>query len=78
MNSQVYIKKAAEDHFKSRFKDPRKALLGNQMKVIVHIPSFFTKEEGLQIGKAISLEEIKHVLSSSAKDKIPSPNGWIV
>ena len=29
VNSQVYIKKATEDHFKSLFKDPRKALIGN-------------------------------------------------
>ena len=49
------------------------------MKVIKHYdPTFFSREEDLQVGKSIIIEEVESVQSKFAKDKIPGPNGWII
>ena len=64
--SQDKIELAAESFFKSLFKDQKSALIGNQLKVLEHYPSFFTREEGLKLGKEITLEEIQKVLLNFA------------
>ena len=46
------------------------------MKVVSHYPSFFTREEGMQISKPISLEEMESVLTKFDKYKIPRLDGW--
>ena len=47
--SRDKIKLAAKSFFKSLFKDHKNALIGNQLKVLEHYPSFFTREEGLEL-----------------------------
>ena len=46
------------------------------MKVLEHYPAFFSREEGIQIGNHISLEELKNVLSSFERDKISDLDSW--
>ena len=76
--SQDKIKLVAEAHFKVLSKDQKKSLIGNQLKVLEHFPSFFTKEEGLELGKEITIDEVQKVLSKFSKDKILGPDGWSV
>ena len=52
--------------------------LQNQLKVLKKFPSFYTREEGLEVGKEISLEEIQKVLFRFSKDENPIPNGWTI
>lgn len=67
--SQDKIKLVAQTHFKSLFKYQQKAIIGNQLKVLEHYPSFFTREEGLNLGRDITLDEIQIILHKFAKDK---------
>ena len=78
ISSRDKIKKDAETHFKSLFKDQRKYIIGNQMKVIEHYPSFFSKEEGLEVGREITLDEIQKGLSRFSKYKSTGPDAWNV
>ena len=55
--------------FINHFKDLGSLYMGNQMKVIEHYLDFFTRERGLQVGKSITTEEVKSVLTKFAKDK---------
>lgn len=61
-HSKDKIKMAAESCSKSSFNDHQKALIGNQLKVLELYPSFFSKEDGLDIGREITLDEIHNVL----------------
>ena len=76
--SQDKIKLVAEAHFKVLSKDQKKSLIGNQLKVLEHFPSFFTKEEGLELGKEITIDEVQKVLSKFSKDKSPGLDGWSI
>ena len=48
------------------------------MKVIEHYPSFFSKEEGLEVGREITLAEIQKALSRFSKYKSTGTDGWNV
>ena len=76
VSSQGNIKKFVEDHFKTLFRDHGRSQIGNQMKVLEKYPTYFSREEGLQIGNPITLEELKHALCSFERDKIFGPDGW--
>ena len=76
VSSQSNIKKVVEDQFKFLFRDQGRAQISKQMKVLEHYPAFFSREEGIQIGNHISLEELKNVLSSFARDKMLGPDSW--
>ena len=53
-------------------------LFSNQLMVLEQFPSLFTREEGLDLGKEINLEEIKKFLQNFAKDKSLGLDGWTV
>ena len=60
------------------FKENGRTSIENQFKVVSFYPSFFSSEEAIQIGVPISMDEIKNVLITFSKDKIPGPGGWPV
>ena len=62
------IQLEAVNFFGNLYVDPRKVNISNQMDILKHFPSFFSKEEGVRIGRPINVEEIKEALSSFSKD----------
>jgi hypothetical protein len=40
------------------------------------MPKFFNELESNEIDKAVTLEEVKEIVCSMPKDKIPGPDGW--
>ena len=48
------------------------------MKVISHLPGFFSPEEGEVIGAPISLNEVEDVLKNFVKEKSVGLDGWII
>ena len=62
------IQLEAVNFFGNLYVDPRKVNISNQMDILKHFPYFFSKEEGVSIGRPINVEEIKEALSSFFKD----------
>jgi hypothetical protein len=48
----------------------------NQIKVLKNVPKFFNDSESDEIGKSVTLEEVKETVSTMPKDKSPGPDGW--
>ena len=59
VTAQSKIKKVAADYFRGLFKDPGRADICSQLKVLKYYPTFFSLEEGSRIGNHISLDELK-------------------
>ena len=69
------LKQVAVDFFRDIYSKPQSSSLLDQLKVIQLFPQFFEKDN-LQIGKQISHEEVRFVLSNFPVDKSPRSNGW--
>jgi hypothetical protein len=48
----------------------------NQINVLKDVPRFFNDVETEEIGKYVTLEEVKEIVCKMTKDKIPGPDGW--
>jgi hypothetical protein len=70
------IKEIAYKHFKSQFSAIEAEDTCNQIKVLKDVPRFFNDAESDEIGKPVTLEEVKEIVSRMPKDKIPGPDGW--
>lgn len=46
------------------------------MEVVWCFPSFFSIEEGKEVAKLVSMNEIVNALKGLSKDKIPGLDGW--
>ena len=45
-------------------------MIDNQLKVLENFPSFFTQEEGREVGEEISLEEVQKVCLNFQRTKV--------
>ena len=74
-HSQDLLKQEAISHFSTVFKDLKTSLISDQLKVIKHYPSFFTREEAMAIDYPVTGDEIEGILKCFAKDKSLGPDG---
>jgi hypothetical protein len=70
------IKEIAYKHFKDQFNTIEVEDTCNHIKVLKNVPGFFNDVESDEIGKSITLEEVKENVSTMPKDKSPDPDGW--
>ena len=69
VKTQEDLQVLAKAHFSDQFKDPCQYKIDAQLKVISHLPIFFSPEESEVIGAPISLNEVKEVLKKFVKEK---------
>ena len=72
------IKEGVISYFSMLYKDPPSNQIIDQLKVLKNLPSIFNEEEGLMVGRDISLEEVDNTLKSFSRYKSPGPDGWPV
>ena len=65
------------NYFQDIYKQDQKLNLDQQVKILRNFPHLFTEEEGLKVGAEVTIEKFKHIFSNFARDKIPSPDGWL-
>jgi hypothetical protein len=47
-----------------------------RLKVIDQLPIFFSTSDCEEIGKVVTIEEVRDTVFKMPKDKIPGPDGW--
>lgn len=77
-SDKKYLEKDAVQHFKEVYSKDRAVSFEAQMKILQHIPRFFSEEEGVKVGEEVSLDEIERALNCFGKSKSPGPDGWTV
>jgi hypothetical protein len=75
-SSDSEIKQLAFKHFKSQFspieiEDPR-----SQIEVLAHMPKFFNDLDCVEIGKVVSIDEVKDIVFKMPKDKSLGSDCW--
>jgi hypothetical protein len=70
------IKEIAYNHFKDQYSEIVTEDIVNQVKVLQNMPKFFNDSESDELGKFVTLEEVKDTINKMPKDKIPGPDGW--
>lgn len=68
----------ATRHFHDYYCDPKNTSLAEQFKVIKEYPRMFNDEEGMDIFRDVTLQDVENTLHGFAKDKSPGPDGWTV
>ena len=66
----------AVEHFQGLFKEPEGCPIAKILEVLDMFPRAITKEMNEELTKDILEEEIKQVLQSFQKGKIPGPDGF--
>jgi hypothetical protein len=74
--SDSEIKKIAMEHFKSQFRSIESEDTHCQLKVLEHLPNFFSESDCEEIGKVVTINEVKETVFKMPKDKILGPDGW--
>jgi hypothetical protein len=70
------IKKIAFEQFKAQYQAIEDEDTRCQLKIIDQLPTFFSSSDCEEIGKAVTIEEVKDTVFRMPKDKIPGPDGW--
>jgi hypothetical protein len=75
-SSEKDIKEVAFKHFQSQYSAIVAEDTCNQISVLKDVPRFFNDDESDEIGKPVTLEEVKETINKMPKEKIPGPDGW--
>ena len=62
-------------HFESLFKEEADLHLPEIVQSAGHFPSSVSEDENAELMQAITIKDIKHILSISKNDKSPGPDG---
>ena len=65
-------------HFQKLFKASPQASIEEVIRLSQMFPRFVDEEENGVLMKEVSEEELKEVMGSFQKDKIPGPDGWTI
>jgi len=74
--SDSEIKKIAMEHFKTQFRSVETKDTHCQLKVLEHLPNFFSESDCEEIGKSVTIDEVKETVFKMPKDKSLGPDGW--
>lgn len=70
------IKQIDFKHFKSQFSPIETEDLCSQIEVLAHMPKFFNDSDCVEIGKVVSIDEVKDIVFKMPKDKSLGSDGW--
>jgi hypothetical protein len=70
------LRQVVVNYFKSFFTDPGSNTLEDQLKVIQLFPRMFSENDVVDIGRQITLNEVKMVIEGFSKNKSPGLDGW--
>ena len=70
------IKQRVVSYFSLLYKDPKIAIIYDQLEVLKLYITMFTEEDCDLLGGPIGLREVELTLKYFSKDKSPGPNGW--
>jgi hypothetical protein len=66
------------NHFKGLFKETKHIIMDSILKKLMYLANLLDKETNVELFHEIYIEELKGVIYSFEKDKIPRPNGWCI
>jgi hypothetical protein len=63
-------------HYRTQFQASQSQNIDVQYEVLQTIPRIFTESENQNLGKPVTLEELKDTIDKMPKDKSLGPDGW--
>jgi hypothetical protein len=66
----------AFNHFRTQYKANESENIDVQFDVLQTIPRFFNESDNQNIGKPVTIDELKDTIDKMPKDKSPGPDGW--
>jgi hypothetical protein len=62
-------------HFKAQYRAIDSENIDTQRDVLKIVPRFFNYDDNVEIGKPVSIAELKETISNMPKEKSPGPDG---
>jgi hypothetical protein len=70
------LKNMAFNHFKAQYRAFDSENIDTQLDVLKNVPRFFNEDDNVDIGKPVSITELKETINIMPKEKSPGPDGW--
>jgi hypothetical protein len=76
ISTDLKLQKMAFKHFKAQYRAIDSENIDTQLNVLKTVPHFFNDEDNVEIGKPVTIAELKETISNMPKEKSLGPNGW--